>query len=170
MNPTDDQLHQLLIRAQAPAPMPADAQVILRAVRRRANMRRTLAVPLLMAVALGWIIVARQTLQPADTARPLDEQLAGLQQAVRRDELLVNALLKLEQERPVVPEPFTGLSALTELRISRDIAANMIVAGGDRASVMSQPESARQSYRSVIELFPESPAAENARRQLAKQL
>ena len=188
----DDRLAILLRQADADAAPPALRADVVGRVRRRRQRRiavRSIAASLMVVLATGWFwmhrpsppktTVARHTDAPrhaapapaAFDARTIQIELAQCQAEARLHELTVEAMLRIEkQERArlaAAPKPRDALDVLGQLAVQRDIAAHVIVDGGDR--MLKSPggrAQAADAYRRVLDLFPDSREAAVARQRL----
>ena len=180
---TEDQLENLLQKADQTAPAP---QLLCRrltaAVRRRAE-RRHLAnstAPFVAAavvlIALGlWALATRTTETTHDQNKiaSLETQLTQLQARTDATLKLIHEVLEYERRQHRLDELQAQLAnipdPLEEVQKQVDRTAFILVYQADRMyRQLNQKDSAVQAYNRVIELFPQNQWADVARQRLSQ--
>jgi len=163
---TEDKIKNLLQKADETAGVPAPVSVNLSAVRRRANRRRivSVATPIAAAaailVAFGlWNLTSKNvgTTQQQQKIASLETQIEQLQARADATYNLVQEVLDNERKQ----------QRLEEIQKQVDKTAFNLVYQADRMyRELNLKSSAIQTYKRVIELFPETHGAEVARERL----
>lgn len=176
----EDELKNLLQEVDRTAGQPGRTRVDVSAVRRRANRRRLAnrAGPVAAAAVVMTALSIWST--SIETPGPMGEQkqIASLESQVRQLQASTNAALnliheilesersqsrldKLEAELASIPDP------LEEIRKQVDKTAFILVYQADRlCRELNDTESAVETYKRVIKLFPRSQWATVARERL----
>jgi hypothetical protein len=179
-----DPLEQLLRRADSPAGDARNATDIAPAAR-RSLARRRYARGIGMAaaaLAIALLLIPRNPgLPPVAQSQPQPwspEQVAAARaevEALRHDanasEQMVELLLAAEHQATARKQKPRAelLDPATELLLEQERAASILVQSGDRlAEDVSSQTRAQREYQRVLELFPNSSSAEQARRRLAQ--
>ncbi len=179
---TEDKLKNLLEKADQTAGRPKPIQVDLSVIRRRASRRHlvNIAAPLAAAavllIAVGiWNLPTKtpEAIPEQDKTASLESQIKRLQAStdaainliheVLEEERQQNRLEKLEAQLASIPD------SLEEVQQQVDKTAFILVYQADRMyRELNQTESAVETYKRVIKLFPENQWAQVARERLAQ--
>lgn len=187
-----DPIEQLLRAAdRAAAAPPAGPADLADRVRCRARRQRSLhavggtaaAAVIVLAVGVWWLtspggptaeapVVARSQPATQDEVAQLRAEIAALRQEADAALALARQLAAERQRQDqmaALQRVIDGPDAVDEVRREMDQAAFTIVYQADRMlRELNLPESAIESYRQAIRLFPDSPSAEVARQRLAE--
>ncbi len=177
---TEDKIKNLLQRADQTAGEPVPVSANLAAdVRRRANRRQTanlaarIAIAAIVVIALGiWSFTAKKT-RDQQKLVTLEIQIKQLQaqtdatlkfiREVLDEERKQRRLQELQAQLASIPDP------LEEIQKQVDKTAFILVYQANRMyRELDQKASAIQAYNRVIELFPQSRWAEEARQRLSE--
>ena len=180
---TDDQIKNLLRRADrtAPAQVPVPANLAA-AVRRAAHRRhiRNIAAPIaaaaLILFALGtwtWTPKTGHTTRQLPQVALLETQIHQLQARTDAALKLIREVLERDQRQRRLDELEAQLAAipdpLEEVRKQIDKPACILVYRANQMDTqLNQIDSAVETYNRVIELFPQTQWAEVARRRLSQ--
>jgi len=179
---TEDKIKNLLQEADRMAGQPAQARIDLSALRRRAGRRRlaSLAGPVaaaaMLMIALGVWSLAIKTPEPTreqEKIVSLETQIKQLQAStdaalsliheVLEDERRQSRLDELEAQLASIPDP------LETIRKQVDETAFILVYQADRLyRELNETESAVETYKRVIRLFPRNQWAGVARERLSE--
>ena len=176
---TEDKIKNLLYEADQTAGGPVLVSVDLSAVRRRANRRQTvnlaarIAAAAVVLFALGiWSYTAKKT---RDQQRIVALEMQIKQLRVQTDATLnlIRDVLDEDRKQRHLNELRDQLASysdpLEEIRKQVDKTAFILVYQANRMyRELDQKDSAIQAYNSVIELFPQSRWAEEARQRLSE--
>jgi len=178
---TEDKIKNLLQKADETAGVPAPVSVNLSAVHRRANRRRIVSVATPIAAAAAILIAVGLygfTLRAAKTAHQqkiasLETQIEQLQARADATYNLVQEVLDNERKQQRLDELQAQLASipdpLEEIQKQVDKTAFNLVYQADRMyRELNLKSSAIQTYKRVIELFPETHSAEVARERLSE--
>jgi hypothetical protein len=192
MNMNDDQLNNLLRHADAAIPAPASNPALITQVRRRFHRGRAIrttaatAVLLCITAATFWLAQERsdrkpplvQRTPPSTTSTKLSAaQLAEIkrefthqQNQAKLHEQIASALLareKMPPPRANTPYPAMPTDPADPLAAQCERSALIMLNTGDRLA--RQPDAktqATQTYRRILELFPQSRSAALARERI----
>jgi len=179
---TEEKIKNLLQKADEIAGWPEPILVNISAVRRRAYQRRLirLAVPLTVAAlllfAFGiWSFATKtgETAQEQEKIASLQAQIQQLQAGTNATLKLVQEVLENERRQRKLDELYAELASipdpLEEIQKEVDKTAFILVYQADRMySELNLKDSAIQTYKRVIELFPKNQWAEVARQRLSE--
>jgi tetratricopeptide (TPR) repeat protein len=180
---TEDKLQNLLRDTDDSfAAIQPDTQELLRSVRSRAVRRNYLKTSLSFAAAACLVIALCFTLLTVEKGKKTlsPQQLASLQQDIKRLNAAADATLKLVTEvieRQNKIENLQRLNAqlasygdpLQEIKDKIDETAFVLVYNADRLyNELDQKEKAVESYKRVIEFFPDTTSAGLARQRLSE--
>lgn len=180
---TDDKLQSLLCDTDDSfAAVPPDTQKLIRSVRSRAVSRKYLKTTLSFAAAaclvIGFCLALWTFNEDKQSLSP--QQLAALQQDIKRLNATADVTLKLVTEvieRQNRIENLQKLNAqlasygdpLQEIKDKIDKTAFVLVYNADRMyNELDQKDQAVESYKRVIEFFPDTSSAELARKKLSE--
>lgn len=176
---TEDKIKNLLQRADQMAAGPPVSANLAADVRRRANRRQTvnlaarIAIAAIVVIALGiWSFTAKKT-RDQQKLVTLEIQIKQLQaqtdatlkfiREVLDEERKQRRLQELQAQLASIPDP------LEEIQKQVDKTAFILVYQANRMyRELDQKASAIQAYNRVIELFPQSRWAEEARQRLSE--
>ncbi len=178
---TEDNLKNLLQKADRTAGPPEPVSMKLSDIRRRANHRRILyfkvpvAAAAIILIAIGIRIVSIKT-QPPDQQEKiasLEAQIKQLQVSTDAAVSLIHEVLEAEQRQNRLNELEVQLASipdpLEEVQKQVDKTAFILIYQADRMYLeLNQTESAVETYKRVIQLFPENQWAKVARERLAQ--
>jgi hypothetical protein len=155
-----DELHQLLLRADARAPTPAlDVSRLPSRIRRTARNQRRF-------VACGLAILALSPLAFIDHQSPQPPAITSMQPTMSQLDADLHertaALMQISESRPRQRIDPTD-AFLADLQMQRNRAALVLLRDANRRLSESDPLAVR-ALRRTIELFPETPAAADATR------
>lgn len=179
---TEDKIKNLLQEADRMAGQPAQARIDLSALRRRAGRKRlaSLAGPIAAAAAIvtalgiwSFAIKAPEPMHEQERIVTLETQVKQLMAStdaalaliheVLEDERRRSRLEELEAELASIPDP------LEEIRKQVDKTAFILVYQADRLyRELNETESAVETYKRVIRLFPRNQWAAVARERLSE--
>ena len=180
---TEEKIKNLLQKvdqmAACPIPVPIN---IAASVRRRANQKRLqniiapLSVAAMLVIAAGiWGLTTRttKTIEDKNKIVSLELQVQQLQDRIDATLKLTQKVLEYEQQQSRLNELEAKLASipdsLEETRAEVDKTAFILLYQADRMyRERNQRASAVQTYKRIIELFPQSPSAETARQRLAE--
>ena len=175
-----DRLDKLLKQADQTAGVPRSVSVDTSTVRRLAQRKQALritipiaaAAVLILAAAIWGLSVRAQTQRQQQLAL-LQAQIAQLSTRTDATLHLVNEVLEQERRRSELDALEASLAEIPdpqeELRIQVDKAAFVLVYQADRTyRELNNADSAIESYKRVVQYFPESRWAEVARKRLAE--
>jgi len=179
---TEDKIKNLLQKADETAGAPVPVSINLPAVRLRANRRRFVSVttPIAAAaailVAFGlWSLTSKitKTTLPQQKITSLEAQIQQLQARADATSNLVQELLENERKQHKLDELQAQLASIPdpieEIQKQVDKTAFNLVYQADRMyRELNLKSSAIQTYKRVIELFPETHGAEVARERLSE--
>jgi len=176
---TKDKIKNLLQKADQTAGKPAPVSVDLSAVRRRANRRHIanlavrIAAAAVVVLALGiWSFTAKKT-RDRQKLVALQMQIEQLKTQTDATLNLIREVLEEERKQRRLDELRVQLASipdpLEEIRKQVDKTAFILVYQANRMyRELNQKASAIQAYNRVIELFPQSRWAEEARQRLSE--
>ena len=181
---TDEKIKNLLKETDRLAGAPVEVKVNLAAIRRRVNRRRILyfagpvaaAAALIIAVAL-WQCTSKHTKITPPEQKPLiasnDTQLQQLQDSTDQAMKIIQAALEKERNQQKSNELDAQLAAipdpLEKIQQEVDRTAFILVYSADRMyKELNLTDSAVETYKRVIELFPENQWAKVAQERLDK--
>jgi|WetSurMetagenome_2_1015567.scaffolds.fasta_scaffold67555_1 hypothetical protein len=179
---TDEKLKNLLAQTDRIAGAPAEVNINIDNIRRRANRRRILycarpiaaAASLIIAFAL-WQGTSKQTKTTPPTQPPLiasiDNQLQQLQDSTNQAIKIIQEIREKEQNQRASAELDTQLASipdpLEKIQQEVDRTAFILVYSADRMyKELNLTDSAVETYKRVIELFPENQWAKVAQERL----
>jgi len=179
---TEDNVKNLLQKADEMADRPTPVYINISAMRRRANRRRiiSIAIPLassaVILIAVGlWGLVARnvKTTNPQEKIASLEMQIKQLKARTDATFNLIQEVLESERRQRRLDELQAQLTSipdpLEEIQKQVDDTAFILVYQADRMyRELNLKDSAIQAYKRVIELFPENQWAEVARKRLSE--
>ena len=178
---TEDKIKNLLQEADRTAGPPKSVSVNHSAIRRRANYRRIyfkapFAAAAVLLVAVGILNVSTktpETQQEQEKIASLETQIKQLQASTDAAINLIHEVLEAEQRQNRLDELQVQLAAikdpLEEVQQQVDKTAFILVYQADRMyRELNQTESAVETYKRVIQLFPENQWAQVARERLAE--
>jgi len=176
---TEDKIKNLLQKADETAGVPAPVFINISAVRRRANRRRIISIATPVAAAAAILIAVGLygfTLRAAKTTHQqkissLEMQIEQLQARADATYNLVQEVLDNERKQQRLDELQAQLASIPdpieEIQKQVDKTAFNLVYQADRMyRELNLKSSAIQTYKRVIELFPETHGAEVARERL----
>jgi tetratricopeptide (TPR) repeat protein len=178
---TEDKLKNLLQEADRIAGPPKPVGVSLSTIRRRVKYRwiffkvpvAAAAVLLIAAGILSYIIKTPQTSDRQEKIASLENQIRQLQASTDAAINLIHEVLEKERQQNRLNELQAQLAAmpdpLEEIQQQVDKTAFILVYQADRMyRELNQTESAVETYKRVIQLFPENQWAQVARQRLAQ--
>ena len=178
---TEDKIKNLLQKADLIAGPPKPVDVNPSAIRRRAHYRRLfykmpLAAAAVLLIAAGiWNISIKthQNQQEQDKIASLETQIKQLQASTDAAINLIHEVLEAERRQNRLNELQVQLAAfkdpLEEMQLQVDTTAFILIYQADRMyRELNQTESAVETYKRVIKLFPENQWAKVARERLAQ--
>jgi len=178
----DDKLKNLLQKADSFAGPPDSVRIDISTLRRRTHHRHikyslaplAAAAVLLIAVAI-WKLPSRapETTTGQDKIVSLESQIKRLQASTDAAIDLIHQVLEQEKRQSQLNELQAQLASmpdpLEEIQQQVDKTAFILVYQADRLyRELNQTESAVETYKRVIELFPENQWAQVARERLAQ--
>ncbi len=176
---TEDTIKNLLQKADRAAGEPALVSIDLSAVRRNANRRQTInlavriAAAAVIVIALGiWSFTAKKT-RDQQRIIVLEMQIKQLRAQTDATLNLIREVLDEERKQRRLNELQAQLASysdpLEEIRKQVDKTAFILVYQANRMyRELDQKEAAINAYNRVIELFPQSRWAEEARQRLSE--
>ncbi len=179
---TEDMIKKILHEADRAAGSPAPVNINLPDIRRRANRRRVIhsAAPLSAAAVIliafsiwNTVINTTNTTQEQEKIASLEVQIQQLQASTDTAINLIHEVLEEEQKQSRLDALQTQLASipnpLEEIRKQVDKTAFILVYQADRMyKELNQTDSAVETYKRVIKLFPENQWAKVARERLAE--
>lgn len=178
---TEDKLKNLLQETDRAAGPPKPVVVSLSAIYRRAYRRRLFfrapfaaaAVLLIAAGILSYTIKTTKTSHQQEKIVSLENQIRQLQVSTDAAINLINEVLEKERQQNRLDELQVRLAAmpdpLEEIQQQVDKTAFILVYQADRMyRELNQTESAVETYKRVIQLFPDNQWAQVARQRLAQ--
>jgi len=179
---TEDKIINLLQKADQTAGGPIPVSIDFSAVRRRARKKRlaSLAIPLtaaaMLLIALGiWSFITKtgETTQEQEKIASLQAQIQQLQARTDATLKLIQEVLERERRQRRLDELQAELASIPdpieEIQKQVDNTAFILVYQADRMyRELNLKDSAIQTYKRVIELFPENQWAEVARQRLSE--
>jgi cell division protein FtsB len=175
-----DRIEQLLKQADQTAGVPRFVDVDSSIIRRRGNRRRLVrtttpmaVIAILVLAAAIWGLSVRAQTQRQQQIASIQAQIAQLSTRTDATLHLVNEVLEQERRRSELDALEASLAEIPdpqqEIRIQVDKAAFVLVYQADRTYRESNnADSAIESYKRVVQYFPESQWAEVARKRLAE--
>lgn len=176
---TEDKIKNLLQKADQTAGGPAPVSVDLSAVRRRANRRRNanlavrIAAAAVVVFALGtWSYTAKKT-RDQQRIVALEMQIKQLQKQTDATLNLIREILEEDRKQRRLNELRAQLASIPdpvrEIQKQVDKTAFILVYRANQMyRELDQKDSAIKAYNRVIELFPQSRWAEEARQRLSE--
>jgi len=178
---TEDKLKNLLQKADRIAGPPEQVSVRLSEIRNRANRRWILftkapaAAAAIILIAIGILMISNKTQQPDQQEKiaSLESQIKQLQASTDAAINLINEVLEAEQRQNRLNKLEVQLASmpdpLEEVQKQVDKTAFILVYQADRLyRELNQTESAVETYKRVIQLFPENQWAQVARERLVQ--
>lgn len=179
---TEDKIKKLLQKADETAGEPAQVSIDISTMHRRANQRRivSLTIPIAAAavilITLGlWGILARNVKKANSQQQiaSLETQIKQLKARTDATFNLVQEVLENDRRQRRLDELQTELTSIPdpieEIQKQVDNTAFILVYQADRMyRELNLKDSAIQSYKRVIELFPENQWANVARQRLSE--
>lgn len=178
---TEDKLKNLLQKADRIAGPPEQVSVRLSEIRSRANRRWILftkapaAAAAIILIAIGILMISNKTQQPDQQEKiaSLESQIKQLQASTDAAINLINEVLEAEQRQNRLNKLEVQLASmpdpLEEVQKQVDKTAFILVYQADRMyRELNQTESAVETYKRVIQLFPENQWAQVARERLVQ--
>jgi len=179
---TEDKIKNLLQEADRTAGLPKQVSVSPSDIRRRAHYRRILffkapiAAAAVILVAVGILNVSTKTPQMSqeqDKIASLETQIKELQVSTDAAISLIHEVLEAERRQSRLNELEVRLASmpdpLEEVQQQVDKTAFILVYQADRMyRELNQADSAVETYKRVIKLFPENQWAQVARERLAQ--
>ena len=179
---TEDNLKNLLQKADRTAGPPEPVSVKLSDIRRRANKKRMLfyrspiaAAAVVLVTACIWFLFIRTHQAPdrQEKIASLEAQIKQLQASTDAAISLINEVLETERRQSRLNELQVKLASmpdpLEEVQQQVDKTAFILVYQADRMyRELNQTELAVETYKRVIQLFPENQWAKVARERLAQ--
>ncbi|MHC4544048.1 MAG: hypothetical protein ACYTDW_10930 [Planctomycetota bacterium] len=176
---TEDKIKNLLQKADQTAGGPAPVSVDLSAIRRRANRRNIanlvvrIAAAAVVLFALGiWSYTAKKT-RDQQRIVALEMQIKQLRAQTDATLNLIREVIEEERKQRRLNELYAKLGSypdpLEEIQKQVDKTAFILIYQANRMyRELDQKDSAIQAYNRVIELFPQSRWAEEARQRLSE--
>jgi len=179
---TEEKLKHLLQKADSFAGPPDTARINLSVLRRRAHHRHIkyslapfAAAAILLIAAAIWKLPAKtpDTAPGQDKIASLESQITKLQASTDAAIDLIHQVLEQEKRQSQLNELQAQLASipdpLEEIQQQVDKTAFILVYQADRLyRELNQTESAVETYKRVIELFPENQWAQVARERLTE--
>ncbi|MBN2182174.1 MAG: hypothetical protein JW715_09690 [Sedimentisphaerales bacterium] len=178
---TEDKLKNLLQEADRAAGPPEPVTVNFSEIRRRANYRRKLlskgplaaAAAILIAAGILNLSIKTQAPDQQEKIASLESQIKQLQASTDAAVSLIHEILETEQSQNRLNELEVRLASmpdpLEEVQQQVDKTAFILVYQADRLYLeLNQTESAVETYKRVIQLFPENQWAQVARQRLVQ--
>lgn len=176
---TEDKLKNLLQKADRIAGPPEPVSVKLSDIRRQAHHRRILyfkapvaaAAVILIAIGIRTVSIKKQSPDQQEKIAALESQIKQLQVSTDAAISLINEVLETEKRQNRLNELEVKLASipdpLEEIQQQVDKTAFILIYQADRMyRELNQRESAVETYKRVIQLFPENQWAQVARQRL----